>query len=330
MAGMSSMSRRYAMVIGLCSAFWLGTLWRYKHHSSSSLDGIHSRRVARLAGNSAISALVEGSAPDMDRNLAYWGSAVATAREIRAMVKQDLEREYGLDQQTEMLTRLVKAVREMQGRRQHEWASRLRTTASPTPRKKPVCVNNPPMHFERTGDMIKECSTFKRTTEAEVEGWQPERAVILTLKSASAPEVSARVAFLGKQGIAATAFPATDGASKFAKEYTTATNTDTGRPELVFTDSRTPGAPALRRGDVGFLMPGERGCAASARTFPQVLSFSALRCLSGSRNARCLLAGLATLRRRRRAPRNCVWVCAAPCKPLGVPIVQDPCAVGSN
>ena len=199
------------------------------------------------------------SASDVDRNLAYWDSAVATANEIRAMVKIDLEREYGLSHQGELLSRLVKAVREMQGKRQHEWASRLRTTAAPTPHRRPTCVNNPPMHYERTGDMIKECRTFKRTTDEESPGWRPTRAAIITLKPPTDPEVRARVSFLAKQGISAVAFAATDGAKTFANEYSKSINPDTGRPETLFTDSRVPNAKPLRRGDPAFLTPGERG-----------------------------------------------------------------------
>jgi hypothetical protein len=273
MAAVLLRARSLFVVAALFGGYMFGS-WRSIHHSGGPFDRTHSAKLPRLgaedAAHSAVGTFAASSTggretADTDRNLAYWDSAVATASEIRAMVKQDLEREYGLAQQTEMLTRLIKAVREMQGRRQHDWAARLRTTSAPTPHKKPICVNNPPMHFERTGDMIKECTTFKRNTEEEPDGWQPTHAIIITLKSASDPEIRARVDFLGKQGIAATSFPATDGAKAFASDYSAVMNLDTGRSELAFTDSRILKAPTLRRGAPAYLTPGERGYVVSAK-----------------------------------------------------------------
>eukprot|EP00038_Savillea_parva_P028021 m.62757 g.62757 ORF g.62757 m.62757 type:complete len:467 (+) comp8111_c0_seq1:326-1726(+) len=195
--------------------------------------------------------------PGNDRNLAYWDSAAATALEIKEMVKTDLRQEYGLDEQGETLMRLLKTVRNMQNQK-HAWETRIRTTAAPTPHKKPTCVNNPPMHFERTGDLIRECKTYQRSHTAESPSWVPQQAFVLSLKPPSDPNVASRVAYLEKQGLTAAAFPAVNGASEFASMYGEAIDEDTGNPVTTYTDPRQPDK-VLRRHDDGFLTAGERG-----------------------------------------------------------------------
>jgi hypothetical protein len=193
----------------------------------------------------------------LDRNLAYWDSATATAQEIKEMVKLDLQREYGLDEQSEMLVRLLKAVRALQDRK-HKWEARIRTTPAPTPHKRPSCVDNPPMHFERTGDLIQECKTYKRSRAAQSTTWIPHQARILSLKASTHPAITSRVKFLESQGLEASVFRATDGSAEFASMYGEVIDGDTNRPVITYTDPAHPDK-ILRRDDPGFLTSGERG-----------------------------------------------------------------------
>eukprot|EP00035_Acanthoeca_spectabilis_P020897 m.435143 g.435143 ORF g.435143 m.435143 type:complete len:457 (-) comp17817_c0_seq1:989-2359(-) len=200
----------------------------------------------------------ESASETVDRNLAYWDSATATAQEIKEMVKQDLQREYGLDEQSEMLIRLLNAVRALQDRK-HHWETKIRTTPAPTPRKKPSCVNNPPFHYQRTGDLIKECKTYKRSRSAESTSWIPTSAYILSLKPADHPAIAGRIKFLEDQGLVGHAFKATDGREEFAAMYGEVEDEfDTGKLVQTYTNPRRPDV-TIRKGAPGFLTPGELG-----------------------------------------------------------------------
>jgi len=231
----------------------------------------------------------------IDRKNLELESAKLISSHVIDVVKDDLKASYGLAEQGELLIKIadeVKRLRKVQAGAlkrarsarsgvggapgAHGLAAAAQTLSRPgeppdglkppnagpnLPQLPPVCVTNPAVHYEKTGEIARECPPKPLLDVDPSKGW-PYRAYVITINK-NAPGIKARQRYLGKQGLRLDIHNGVDGNKQYGREY------DFIFDEAVsqnITYNRNPKTGALTlKGQPGFLTAGERGYRAGMR-----------------------------------------------------------------
>eukprot|EP00039_Didymoeca_costata_P004938 m.77113 g.77113 ORF g.77113 m.77113 type:complete len:453 (+) comp12602_c0_seq4:167-1525(+) len=178
---------------------------------------------------------------------------------LRKLIINSLEKNYGIEEQAQLLIELSKEVvrlkRQQLLRSDDDEKDDENRKQAAQAKDKPICVNNPALHYEFKGDVVSECSPKIPSTPDTSNGW-PKRAYILTLDAFS-PGIKQRQAFLGRNNVRLNVFHAVDGRELYGRQYSHVYDEVEGQNVSYHRDPQT--GLLTVKGQPGFLTAGERG-----------------------------------------------------------------------